>query len=368
MAIWRLSVIFLSLFTVWSSANPQCDTHVDCKTCVNNKSWIGKNCRWCPLDRNCHADGSPLNPCLQNQNVKDAAKCQEMKYGKYDPKAAFSYTLMSAAAYTNDPQKCLRKIYPTGDFVIKNIIRHSCEDLPLFKYEECFAYTAVSNKKRIIAVAFRGTVINSLQIYDQIISILTTPKTSFPTGGNVQRYFANAYQKLYQGVNASVTSLVRQYPAYDVVVTGHSLGGAIASLAAVSLVYQKLVPVNRMYLYTYGLPRVGDKQYALNHDRLLNNSWRVVHNRDIVSHLPTCNIFTGCFFPSNGPYHHRTEVFYPDQTMNQGSQYIQCKGDDDEKCSDGMITRKPCIIDLSKCIKYHEYYFGIRVGTLCDGS
>ncbi|XP_053402688.1 lipase ZK262.3-like [Mercenaria mercenaria] len=359
MASFYLLLIYMLIRL--SQASPTCGIYMDCKTCAD-----GGSCRWCPLDRNCHDKDSLRNSCLKNQNIVSSTMCKEMKYGKYDPKAAFSYTLMSAAAYSKDPQYCLKQIYPSSDFKIEKQIRHRCEDLPLFRHEECFAYTSVSHEKKIILVAYRGTIIHGLQILDQIVSILTEPKTSFPAGGKVQHYFANAHKKLYQGVNASVTSLLKTYPTYDIVITGHSLGGALASLAAVSLVYHRVVPVSRMSLYTFGSPRVGDKEYALNHDQLVNNSWRVVHNRDIVSHLPTCNLITGCTFPTNGPYHHRTEIFYPNVTMNKGSLYVHCKGDDDDNCSDGAITNNPCTIDLIQCIEYHLDYFGLHVGTICD--
>ena len=92
-----------------------------------------------------------------------------------------------------------------------------------------------------------------------------------------------------------------------------------------------------MSLHTYGMPRVGDKEYAANHDRLVNNSWRVVHYKDPVSHLPMCNILTGCGL-TDGPYHHRTEVYYPSPDMTQNSEYIICKGNEDNNCSNGAVS------------------------------
>ncbi|XP_060567185.1 lipase ZK262.3-like [Ruditapes philippinarum] len=272
---------------------------------------------------------------------------------------------MSAAAYSKDPKMCLQKMNATKDFEIKDIIKHDCEDLPLFTHEKCFAYTAVSHTHRVITLAFRGSTAVS-QIVDEMISVLTFHKVPFPIGGKVQRYFADAHKKLYNDVNASVTTLVKMYPEYNIVVTGHSLGGALATLAASTFAYQHVIPLRNMSIYTFGQPRVGDKNFAFNYDRLINNSWRVVHNRDIVSHLPTCRLFTGCSTPDNGPYHHRTEIFYPNDTMKKNSFYKECRGDDSYNCSDGMIQKKPCTVDIVDCIEYHKYYFNLRVGTLCQ--
>lgn len=349
-----------------SIAKSKCKTYTDCKTCTLDKSWNEERCQWCPLDRECHDPSSSENPCLKNLNIVNPKLCRENKYGKYDPHSAFLHTLMSAAAYSKDPKMCLQKMNATKDFEIKDIIKHDCKDLPLFTYKECVAYTAVSHTHRVITLAFRGTRTLSSQIFDQIISVLTIPKVPFPTGGEVQRYFANAHKKLYNDVNASVTTLVKMYPEYNFVVTGHSLGGALASLAAVTLAYQHVIPLRNMAIYTFGEPRVGDKNFAFNYDRLVNNSWRVVHNRDIISHLPLCSLFSGCSTPDNGPFHHRTEIFYPNVTMEKDSFYKECRGDDSYNCSDGMIQKKPCTFDIKDCLTYHMNYFSLHVGRLCD--
>ena len=120
-----------------------------------------------------------------------------------------------------------------------------------------------------------------------------------------------------------------------------------------------------MSLYTFGLPRVGDKEYAANHDRLVNNSWRVVHYKDPVSHLPMCNVLTGCGF-INGPYHHRTEVYYPSPDMTKNSEYVICKGNEDNNCSNGVVSDDSCLPDISECMVYHQNYLGIPIGTYCE--
>ena len=36
-------------------------------------------------------------------------------------------------------------------------------------------------------------------------------------------------------------------------------------------------------------------------------------------------------------------------------------------CSDGLVTTEPCI-DIDTCVCYHEFYFSIEVGEICDGN
>ena len=60
-------------------------------------------------------------------------------------------------------------------------------------------------------------------------------------------------------------------------ITGHSLGGGMATLAA-GRQQQRCV-----YLYTYGSPRVGNKEYGFNFNV---NCYRVQNNNDIVPRVP----------------------------------------------------------------------------------
>jgi predicted lipase len=70
-------------------------------------------------------------------------------------------------------------------------------------------------------------------------------------------------------------------------VTGHSLGGALATHATAQLL---VAGINVEQFYTYGSPRVGDSKFTSWFDNLLsqktNNKARVTHGRDPVPHLP----------------------------------------------------------------------------------
>ncbi|XP_053391479.1 lipase ZK262.3-like, partial [Mercenaria mercenaria] len=212
-------------------------------------------------------------------NIKQPAMCYEEGYGLYNPATAFVNTLFSAAAYTHEPQQCLDRIYPDVGFEVVDIIGRRCDDF-VFDYGECFAYTAISHTLKVILLAYRGTT-STKQLMDEILTVLFIPKQKFITGGKVQKYFKSAHDKLYSCSKKSISDMVSQYPDYDVAITGHSLGGALASLASARLVKDNVVAPSRMSLYTFGMPRVGNKEYAFQHDKLVNNSWRVVHCRDI---------------------------------------------------------------------------------------
>jgi pimeloyl-ACP methyl ester carboxylesterase len=88
----------------------------------------------------------------------------------------------------------------------------------------------------------------------------------------------------HQGFRAALDSVWHEIePALEqlrcpVFYTGHSLGGALATLAAV-----RRPPTA---LYTFGSPRVGDDDFAASLGHLADRIHRVVHGDDIVTTLP----------------------------------------------------------------------------------
>ena len=74
--------------------------------------------------------------------------------------------------------------------------------------------------------------------------------------------------------------------------TGHSLGGALATLAAydVALRLDKEAaagrPVPHMTMVNFGSPRVGNTHFAADFDRLVPDAWRVINNNDAVCTVP----------------------------------------------------------------------------------
>lgn len=64
--------------------------------------------------------------------------------------------------------------------------------------------------------------------------------------------------------------------------TGHSLGAALAYLAAMDLL-KAGYDVN---LYNFGQPRVGNDAYALYANKMITEQYRHTHYKDIVPHVP----------------------------------------------------------------------------------
>ena len=69
----------------------------------------------------------------------------------------------------------------------------------------------------------------------------------------------------------------------DIMITGHSLGGALAVMAAAHI-QNKYNAVN--VLYTQGQPRVGNDDFAKFMTSFIPNTYRIVDYADQVPHVP----------------------------------------------------------------------------------
>ena len=105
---------------------------------------------------------------------------------------------------------------------------------------------------------------------------------AIPTG-EVHRGFHDAWQSVEKRV---LYRLKKWYVPgkTQLWITGHSLGGALAALAATSLEYQGFKVAG---LYTFGQPRVGDWSFtrAVN-SRMGDRMFRYVNNNDVVPLIP----------------------------------------------------------------------------------
>lgn len=353
-------IIWMILHIVLTGKAEYCGRLDDCYSCAS------RDCVWCPLDEKCYSESLLLSnsQCGRNESVTSTKKCGNNLFEAYDAAVAYENVLLTTVADTNKSKECLQKLFPGKDYQIVATISVHCDDF-FFTYQNCYAYVGVNHSKKKIIVAYRGTK-NVKQLVEEALVSLAFPKQPFEAGGRVQVYFYNAHLKLYNKTKYHVIGLQSKYPDYRILVLGHSLGGAIASLASASLVYENITQSNRLTLYTFGMPRVGNQQYARAHDRLVPNSYRLVHYRDIVVHLPACWKLCSTSAVADIPFHHGREVFYPNKKMTRESKFKLCRGDEDSNCSDGLISRDPCLMDIFTCFDDHRYYFGIEISNYCD--
>jgi predicted lipase len=245
--------------------------------------------------------------------------------------------ILSSAAYSNTPQYCLKSAMPQAK--ITKMVEVNCTTHSL---SICAGYVGVSPSDKAVFIAFRGTHGFIQLIVEGEMTVWTAREVS-PIGGRVSSYFLNVFNELWNnGLHLSLLALKLQYPTYQLWVTGHSLGGSLASIGAAVIVQDGIYGADQVQYVTFGQPRTGDSDYAKAHDKLIPNGYRVTHARDLVPHVPPENF--------EGYFHHQNEVWY-DNAMNPGDPFVLCQGDEADKCSDQDN------VDYS--ILDHLYYFGI---------
>lgn len=140
-----------------------------------------------------------------------------------------------------------------------------------------------------ILVVFRGTKSSSLinWVHNLMASTTRVKYPNMPDDATVHDGFYRSWTRssLQKEVIAAVQAIQAERGAeVPVVVIGHSLGGALATLCAAELVTE--YNLTGVRLYTFGCPRVGNEEFAkaLHNTSLVNT--RVTHDRDIVPSVP----------------------------------------------------------------------------------
>jgi triacylglycerol lipase len=116
------------------------------------------------------------------------------------------------------------------------------------------------------ALVFRGTC-----GFEGWLSNLKAVQTCWPGGGSVHSGFKADFLKLWEKIESTLLKI--DLPLYF---TGHSLGGALAVLAA------SVFPAEAVY--TFGAPKTGDAVFA----ESLKNAriYRFENDRDIITTVP----------------------------------------------------------------------------------
>eukprot|EP01134_Creolimax_fragrantissima_P006195 CFRG6195T1 len=214
-------------------------------------------------------------------------------------------------------------------------------------YYHTAAIYGVSHEKKLITVAFRGTRETDLWNWITDVDYLSTTYPYVNTT-RVHRGFFKAYEFSFKDTLAvHIPLLMAANPTYKLMVTGHSMGGALATLCVAHFSSALAIKADR--LITFGAPRVGNVDFSNWFQTLNISSSRFTHGRDIVPHLPL-NVYDYLRFR-----HIPREIWQP-SGAKANVQHI-CNGSgEDSTCSDSLY--------FSLSIADHINYLGSPIGTI----
>lgn len=203
-----------------------------------------------------------------------------------------------------------------------------------------------SRDKRII-VSFRG----SRGILDWLEDFDIVPVQVPGCGPGACEVSSGFYTVAYMSVRSQIISAVKGATTLggrSLHVTGHSLGAALAEIAAWDLAASGM-PVTSSV--TFGTPRSGNAAWAAAWAAAAPSiAFRITHAHDPVPHLPPREIL--------GFVHSPREVWYPD--AGNGTRFIVCSATDgeDPSCSNSILPLSP---------DDHNLYLNVQIDE-CKGA
>ena len=153
-----------------------------------------------------------------------------------------------------------------------------------FAKDEPFGFVARNQASGAVFVTFRGT-----KSPEDWLSNITFPQVEHPWG-----MVEKGFSRLYDQCSADVKQAVAAAQPAPLFVTGHSLGGALATLATADLTIANNAPA----MYNFASPRTGNIDFAKKFDQSVSEKWRVANTEDIVTTVPLATLELASFHAS----------------------------------------------------------------------
>jgi len=223
---------------------------------------------------------------------------------------------VEASRFVYNEEVRVGDLIPGTEFKVLRVLNPVFEKTPL--------RVVVAESDPAMLIAFRGTK-TTKQLLKQLKSSMSPRDKSIKYKNRplkVMNYFKKALDVFKPAT--LIPGGVQRGRKY--IITGHSLGGALASLYSITerLAKTGLFEHPDSSLITFGQPRVGNKEFAKVHDQLIKpwRKLRVVLREDGVPSVPKI-----------GYYHHSTKVWLSLGAVGKETFVTLCDvGDDPDGC------------------------------------
>lgn len=173
----------------------------------------------------------------------------------------------------------------------KNLKLENFNDYPiLYDYDKYYTiyddkiYILHNNKK--INICFRG----SYTIKDFLINFNICQK-KYNNNNNIKIHagYLNFYLNIKNSIKNKICEIIQKHNISDIIFTGHSLGGSIATIAS----YDSTNYINNINIkcITFGSPKVGNKNFIDDYNKKILYSYRIVNNNDLIEYTPPIFLF-----------------------------------------------------------------------------
>ncbi|KXN68905.1 alpha/beta-hydrolase [Conidiobolus coronatus NRRL 28638] len=204
-------------------------------------------------------------------------------------------------------------------------------------------FATVNNGQKQIIFSYRGTNEISNWLYNLNIDLIPAGLNGTYKDAELHEGFNDMTNSLFEQTKNTLKNLIGKYPDYKLVFTGHSLGGAIATLTAFKLGEQKFINWEKLNVITYGQPRVGNPKFA---NYLVSKPWtftRITAYSDIVAISPGMSM---------GYYHNQHNMH-----INSRGKTITCSVyKEDDACIDDFYIPS---------IDAHFNYWDLKINSEC---
>lgn len=230
-----------------------------------------------------------------------------------------------------------------------DVFTHSGDVLDVFTDRTISGFLALDHKNKEILLVLRGTQDANDWVTDLRLRLVPLEASHLDApsigchGCQVNVGFLEAYQHTWRVVDSTIRDLKKRYPHYQLVLTGHSLGGTAAILFGLNYKLNGLHPT----VFTAGAPAIGNKQFANFADQVFWGSsnpdtlsvpenrlcfLRLTHRGDLIPRFP----FWGGYQQMSG------EIFINDirGIYPPLSSLRRCNGQQNNRCSFGDQNRQ----------------------------